>query len=66
MIMLYYENISVFQLHNFKITFIYLIIYNTIIYICTVPGCLSVMGHSFTVTSDTDILIWRNESHVFI
>ena len=32
------------------------------IYICIVPGCLSVMGHSFTVTTDTDVLIWHNES----
>ena len=32
------------------------------IYICIVPGCLSVMGHSFTITTDTDVLIWHNES----
>ena len=30
-------------------------------YICIVPGCLLVMGHSFTVTTDTDV-IWCNES----
>ena len=33
-------------------------------HICTVPGCLSVMGHSFTVTTDTNVLIWHNESQV--
>ena len=27
-----------------------------------IPGCLLVMGHSFTVTTDTDVLIWHNES----
>ena len=32
------------------------------LYICIVPVCLSVMGHSFTVTTDTDVLIWCNES----
>ena len=32
--------------------------------ICIVPGCLSFMEHSFTVTTDTDVLIWCNESQL--
>ena len=32
--------------------------------ICIVPGCLSFMEHSFTVTTDTDVLIWGNESQL--
>ena len=32
--------------------------------ICIVPGCLSFMEHSFTVTTGTDIPIWPNESQL--
>ena len=32
--------------------------------ICIVPSCLLFIEHSFTLTTDTDVPIWHNESQL--